>query len=330
MPDEVIKYFNGRKIIITGGNGFLANAIVELLKDADAMIYRLGRPNTNWIKYSGPSRCKLQDIEYDIVKIKEFEDYFTDADVVFHLAAQTSSAWADQHPIEDYQLNVFPMQEILEICRRKCRNARLIFAGTVTQYGIPLKLPVSEQHPDNPITVYDLHKMIAEDYLKYYTNMGYVQGVTLRLSNLYGPGPNSRNADRSIINRMMKKALDGETVTVYGSGEYIRDYLFITDAAKAFLYAAAKLNAINSRHFIIGSGTGTTIKDAFSLTVRVASEISGRISSIKMAEFPSNTSKIEFRNFIADSSLFSEFTGWIPSVGLEEGLKITGRSLFYQ
>src|SRR5258708_33768353 len=91
---------------------------------------------------------------------------------------------------------------------------------------------------------------------------GYVRGAVLRLTNVYGPGPRIRGAGRGVLNAMVRRAVTGEPLTVYGSGNYLRDYLYVRDAALAFVAAAEAIEALNGGHWVIGSGEGNTINDA--------------------------------------------------------------------
>src|SRR5258708_19376808 len=105
---------------------------------------------------------------------------------------------------------------------------------------------------------------------------GYVRGAVLRLTNVYGPGPRIRGAGRGVLNAMVRRAVAGEPLTVYGSGNYLRDYLYVRDAALAFVAAAGAIEALNAGHWVIGSGEGHTINDAFNVIADRAAAPTGR------------------------------------------------------
>jgi nucleoside-diphosphate-sugar epimerase len=189
-------------------------------------------------------------------------------------------------------------------------------------------LPVDENHPDYPVTIYDLHKLMAEGYLKHYTAQDVVRGAVLRLANVYGPGAKSSSADRGVLNLMIQKALKGETLTVYGDGNYMRDFVYVEDVAHAFLEAGAKIDGVNGQHFVIGSGQGHTIAEAVNLVAeRVALKTGQRVPVIHV-EPPAALSQIETRNFVADTTRFSYATGWKARVSLVEGIDRTIDYLF--
>ena len=250
-----------------------------------------------------------------------------DADVIFHLAAQTSVAVAEANPERDFHANVTPMRQLLAACRACRRRPAVMFAGTVTEAGLPEKLPVNEDAADDPITVYDRHKLMAERDLKAAATRGDVEGVTLRLANVYGPGAHGRQADRDVLNRMIGAAIAGRPLTVYDRGDQVRDYVFVDDVVDAFMAAAVNRARVNGEHFVIGSGQGTTIREAFELIAARVERSTGRAVPVTSVAPPAPTPAIERRNFIADHARFSAATGWRPNVGLAEGIDRTIEAL---
>jgi nucleoside-diphosphate-sugar epimerase len=242
------------------------------------------------------------------------------AGTIFHLAGQTSVYAAQEDPSRDHAANVAPMLLAMEACRISGRRPAFVFAGTVTQCGIPKTLPVNEDAPDDPVTIYDLHKLMAEQYLKLYASLGFVRGASLRLPNVYGPGPASRSADRGVLNAMIRKALAGETLTVYGQGDQVRDYLYVEDAARAFVAAADHIDSLEGNYFVLGTGEGRTIREAVDLVAARVSRRTGRHVKVVQVDPPASLSPIEDRNFVADTHRFASATGWRAEVGLSDGI----------
>lgn len=153
------------------------------------------------------------------------------------------------------------------------------------------------------MTVYDLHKLAAETYLKCYAADGVVRGAVLRLANLYGPGSSS-SPDRGVLAAMIRRALKGEALTIYGSGQYLRDYVYVEDVVQAFPLA-----------------------EAFSLVAdRVARRTGCRVPVVHV-EPSAGQAAIEARNFVADSSQFTRVTGWRARWSLAEGIDATIEAL---
>jgi len=314
-------FWADKRVLITGGAGYLAHSLLHLLKDKAASIVRLDRPGSDFLPVIGTA--DIQNVQADIRSSDAWNPLMKEADVIFHLAAQTSSAKADADPDEDLTINVNPVAALIQTCRQMQVVPTVLFAGTVTECGLTPSIPVNESVPDHPITMYDRHKLMAEKGLELADKEGVLRGVTLRMPNLYGPGPRSSSADRGVLNRMVRRALAGEALTVYGAGEYIRDYLFVEDAARAFVAAAEKMESVHGRHFVIGTGNGTTIKEAFDLVAkRVAAKGYTRVD-VNRIEPPGSLPAIETRNFVANATQFKKETGWHATIDLKTGIDRT-------
>jgi nucleoside-diphosphate-sugar epimerase len=325
--DDLINVIKGKKILVTGGTGYLATGLIAQLQDVDCSIIRLSRPDAHFIPMAG--KPHVQDVVGDIRKPEIWESVLANVDIVFHLAAQTSVYIAEKNLFADMESNVLPMIYLLETCRKRNLNLSVIFAGTATEFGLSDHMPVDETHPDHPITVYDLHKWMAENYLKYYTRTGVVQGVTLRLANVYGPGTKSSSADRGVLTTMIRKALKGEALTVYGKGDYLRDYVYIDDVVRAFLYAAVNIERVSGQHFLIGSGEKNTIAGAFNLIAdRVALRTGTRVPVVHV-DIPESLSPIESRNFVADTKSFNQAVNWLAECSFVDGIDRTIESYLH-
>lgn len=300
-PEDAVRAYAGKMVAVTGANGFIGGAIVRRLASADCQVLRV-------------SRSELGD--------PAAWHHAVEANVVFHLAAQTSITIAAQDPPEDFAANVAPLRALLAACRERGRRPIVIFAGTVTQCGVAERLPVNEDAADEPVTVYDRHKLIAEQDLKHAAADGAICGASLRLANVYGPGEGYR-ADRHVLNRMISSALRGDPLTVYGAGDAVRDYVFVDDVVDAFLMAATGIERINGRHFVIGSGRGTAIRDAFDLVSARVAAVTGRRVPVVSVQPPQGLSTIEQRDFVADASRFAAATGWCAKWNLAGGIDRT-------
>lgn len=318
---EVRACFTAKRILITGGAGYLANSLISQLQDIDCHITRLGRSREKFTSVAGLAR--IEDLVGDVRERAVWERTLEGVDVVFDFAAQTSVYVANKDARADLEANVVPLLHLLEVCRQKGTQPIVLFSGTVTEAGIPQRLPVDESPSDHPVTVYDFHKLMAENYLEYYINQGLARGATLRLANVYGPGPRSSSADRGVLNMMVRRALAGEAITVYGQGEQLRDYVFVEDVARAFVLAATSIAETNGLHFVIGSGEGHTIAEAMSIVSQRVVMKTGIEVALLHVDSPQAQSPIEARNFVADSRLFNRLTGWRARYSLAEGIDCT-------
>ncbi|MBI2060501.1 MAG: NAD-dependent epimerase/dehydratase family protein [Nitrospirae bacterium] len=324
LPPDTSAFFTGKRILITGGRGYIATRLLRQLRQVECRILRLARRDGEPPETASPSgAATVVDLPGDVREPSIWMKALEDVEIIFHLAAQTSTYVANENPEADHEANVAPMLRLLESCRRSRLAPVIIFSGTVTAVGIPQTLPVDETHADHPITVYDLHKLMAESYLKYYSEQGIARGVILRLSNVYGPGPRSSKPDRGILNSMVRRALQGEALTVYGEGNLLRDYVFVDDVAQALLRAAQNADTLAGRHFIVSSGTGHTLTQAADcVAARVAAK-TGRTVPVRHVPPPHLQSPIEARNFVGNPKRFSDATGWAPVTSLPNGIDHT-------
>lgn len=313
--------YAGKSIAITGGAGYLATNLVHALKETNCRITRIDLPDAQFETMGG--RSQIIDFYGDIRRPSTWEEAAAAADVIFHFAAQTSTYVANADPAADVENNVLPLLRLLELCRQREWHKTIVFSSTVTVAGIPPRIPVDETFPECPVTIYDLHKLIAEQYLKYYTRMNAVSGTVLRLANVYGPGPRSSRPDRGVLNQMTRRALAGEALTVYGQGEQLRDYVHVEDVVQAFLQAGLHIDLLKGEHFIIGSGQGYSLAGAMNLIADRVALKTGKRVAVEHIDPPSPQSPIEFRNFVADSSRFSNLTGWKAGYTLIQGIDQT-------
>lgn len=302
----------GKRVLVTGARGYLAGHLITGLSNLHSEIYALSRGESD-------SYANVQWIHSDITKVS-WPEILRGMDFVFHLAGQTSARIADQNPETDYQVNVQPVFDLIEAAEA-FPNLSVLFAGTVTQCGIPNRTPVNETHPDTPITTYDRHKLSAERALLQAAASKKIRAASLRLCNLYGPGQNSMVKDRGILNQMVARAVQGEPLTLIKEcGSFVRDYLYVTDAAAAFIEAAAAMDKISGSYFVIGSGAGHTLSEVFQ---KVASRASQKLSrTVEILPLEAPVSPIDRRHFVADSSLFRKQTAWFPRVSLDRGIEL--------
>lgn len=299
-----LDFYRNKNILVTGGSGYIGSSLVKQLKKATDKIIALSSKT-------------------DIRNKKVWKKLLRKVDVLFHFAAQTSSRVSNENPLLDAAINFLPIINIIETCQKNDYFPDIIFAGTVTQAGLTKTYPVNEKFKDRPITVYDINKLAAEKYLQYYSNQLGRRAVTLRLANVYGPGPASSSADRGILNLFIKKALRGKPLTIYGKGNFVRDYIYIDDVVNAFLVTGTKIDILKGNYYIIGSGRGYTIKKMATLIRdQVAKRTGKKVKVISIAP-PKDLSFIERRNFVADSSKFKKATEWQAQYSLEQGIKNT-------
>lgn len=301
------------KILITGASGLIGSALLDRLRVENYSIFCQSRfahedePDIKWIKLDW-----VQD-SWENISLPAI-------DIVFHLAGQTSTYRARQNPIEDLYANVSGLLNLLEHFRKQEHPPFVVIAGTATEVGLTESLPIDENFPDRPITFYDISKLTAEMYLKQYVREGWIRGCALRFANVFGRSKAGQQADRGIIDKIFKRAVAGQNITIYGDGNYLRDYIFIDDVVSALLQAAKHKEKTNGRNYYIGSGQGIMLKEAFLKVITMAAAITGVYVKYEYVTPPADLSDIEYRNAVFDISAFRQAAEWTPQYDFDAGL----------
>jgi len=320
MDEERLKQaFSGKKVLITGGLGFIGSNLARRLLKYEAKVSILERV--------GAERRNIQDIADKIEIIegdfsKDIEKDIADKHYLFHLAWQTDLKKSMENPKEDLTDDIGNLIILLEACRKNNPQIKIVFSSTVTIISDCKNLPANEQEKENPLSVYDLNKFTAEKYLQMYWQIYGVKSCILRLSNVFGEGQRIDNPNRGVLNFMIGRALRNEPLTVYGDGEFIRDYCYIQNYIDAFLSAGAS-EKTNGEMYLLGSGRGLTFNDVVGKIKKIVENLTEIKVTIQHIPFPGDEHKINKRNFVADYSKFNNATGWVPKISFEDGLQQT-------
>ncbi len=317
LADFDYGHLNGKKILITGGLGFIGSNIahrcVELgaqvtILDACLEPYGWNYANVDEIRES------VEIIEGDVRDFHLMEDLVADKHLLFHMAGQVGREISMEKPILDMEINCAGTIHLIEACRKGPNRPKVVFAGSRGQIGEPIYIPVDEKHPENPTDVYGINKMAAERYLFLYGKLYGFPVVSLRLNNIYGPRCQMHAGFYGILNWFMSNAMTGKPITIYGEGLQTRDYLYISDAVDAFIRAAI-LKEANDEVFMVGSGVETVFVDMVNEVVRATGK--GEVSHV---EFPGNRQQIDIKRFVADIRKSERLLDWKPTVDLKTGI----------
>jgi UDP-glucose 4-epimerase len=220
-------------------------------------------------------------------------------------------------PYTDLEINCRAQLSILEACRKNNRSVRVVFAGTRQVYGRPDYLPVDEKHLVRPADINGVNKAAGEYYHLLYNNVFDVRACSLRLTNVYGPRQLIKHNRQGFIGWFIRLAIEGREIQIFGDGSQLRDFVFVDDAADAFLRAGAS-DVCDGGVFNVGGDTPVSHQELTQLLVTLAGS-----GSVKFVEWPPEKKRIDIGSFYSDSSKFRTATGWQPQVSLEEGLRRT-------
>ena len=305
---------------VIGASGYIGSKLVNKLTDSGCNVIRSSRRDTITNGDSEFVMAELDSLDFWLNIVEK-------SDVIIHLAGNTSINVANDNPALDLNSSVVPIYRLIEACKILRKRPRVVFASTVTAYGFTDNLPVSEATAENPESFYDLHKFFVERQLVLATKLNICDGVSLRLANVYGPSSaNSSANDRGILNKIIGLALAGDIVSLYGGGNYIRDYIYIDDVVDAFILASISSKSAGEV-FNVGSGVGTSVRDAFNAVTQEVYRQTNKIIEMKDVPWPENSPKIDMRNFTASIEKAHTCLGWSPKVSLQTGIATTVKSI---
>jgi UDP-glucose 4-epimerase len=310
----------GKRVLITGGLGFLGSNIARELVEAGARVVLVD----SLIPEYGGNRANIAGIEEQVtVNISDVRDAHSlapllrEQDVLFNLAGQTSHLDSMTDPFTDLEINCRSQLSILEACRRHNPEIKVVFASTRQIYGRPRYLPVDEEHPVAPVDVNGIDKAAGEAYHVLYGEVYGLRVCALRLTNVYGPRMRVRDARQTFLGIWLKAALLGERIEVWGDGSQLRDLLYVDDAVRAFLLAAAS-DAADGQVFNVGVESSISLRDLAELLVRVHGG-----GSYELVPFPPDRKAIDIGHYYTRADRVRAALGWEPTIPLEEGLRRT-------
>ena len=314
------EYYRGRRVMVTGGLGFigsnLAHHLVALGADVllvDGMLPDYGGNLFNIADIKDCVHVNISDVRNDTV----MGVLVRDREVMFNLAGQVSHIDSMNDPYTDLDINCRAQLSMLEACRRHNPGIRVVFAGTRQVYGKPDRLPVDEHHLVRPLDVNGVNKAAGEYYHLLYNNVFGVRACSLRLTNVYGPRQLIRHSRQGFIGWFIRLAIEDAEIQIFGDGSQMRDFVFVDDAADAFLRAGASA-ACDGEVFNVGGLEPISHRDLVALLLDVAGA-----GSMRYVPWPPDKLRIDIGSFYSDTSKFAGATGWRPTVPLREGISRT-------
>ena len=311
-------HISGKKILITGGLGFIGSNLARRLVHFDNTVTVVD----SLIPEYGGNLRNLHDLRDKIVvNLSDVRDPFSinelikDQDYLFNLAGQTSHLDSMNDPFTDLDINAKAQLSILEACRKNNPNIRIVFASTRQIYGKPQYLPVDEKHPLNPIDVNGVNKIAGEQYHLLYNQAHGIRSSVLRLTNTYGPRMRIKDARQTFLGIWIRNLLEGKPIQVYGDGQQRRDYNYVDDLLDALVLASTENKAIG-KVFNLGAPDPMSLKETAEI---MCSEIG--LASWNLVPFPEDRKAIDVGDFTCDYSSFSSAFGWEPKIRFVEGIK---------
>ena len=317
---DLASSFLGKEAMITGGLGMIGSTIARKLVKHGACVtivdaclepYGANMFNVDEIKDQiRISKADIRDTEAmrSLVKGKDF---------IFNLAGQVSHNDSINDPFLDANINYLGHLNVLENIKKSNPETVVVHAGSRLQFGKIQRSPVDEEHPLRPRTPYALNKTAAENMYLFYREMHGIPCVLFRIANPYGPRSQMKHGKYSIVNWFLRLAMENKTISIFGDGKQVRDYIYVDDVADAFLHAAANPRC-HGKTFNIGSGKGTEFRHMVELIVATVG--SGRVEYVP---WPDTYFNVETGDYTADIRKITNTTDWKPHTDLKTGIELS-------
>ncbi|MFI0214708.1 GDP-mannose 4,6-dehydratase [Streptomyces lydicus] len=309
--------WSGRRVLVTGAEGFIGSTLVDLLVEAGAEVrafvhYKPYAEKGHLAHHLGPA-SPVEMLAGDVRDAGRVRDAVAGCDTVFHLAALIGIPYSYDSPGAYVQTNVVGTENVAEACRQHAVR-RLVHTSTSEVYGTALTAPIGEDHPLQPQSPYSASKIGADMMALSHWHAFDLPVTVVRPFNTYGP----RQSARAVIPTILAQLHSGARQIRLGSLTPTRDFTYVTDTAAGFLALADCDRALGQ---VVNLGTGREI--AIGALAEALIAASGRDAEVVVDPARLRPSGSEVERLLSDNSRARRWASWQPEVSLEEGLKRT-------
>ena len=298
----------GKKVLVTGGAGFIGSHIVDKLigKGYEVIVI------DNLCKGKRESlNLKAKFYEVDICETIGIRNIFEKEkpEIVVHCAAQVMLRKSLEDPLFDAKANIIGTLNILEACR-KFKVKKIIYTSTGgARVGEPEYLPVDEKHPLKPCSPYGISKHSAEHYVWMYNQLYGINYFIFCFGNVYGPRDDSKSG--RVIPIFIENMMKEEKPVIFGDGNQTRDFIYVLDLANFIVDSLEKSS--QSKLFHLAYGKQVSVNEIFN-NLKEILDFKGEAEKVEAV-------KGEVRDIVLDTSLAQKELGWSPQFNLEKGLE---------
>jgi UDP-glucose 4-epimerase len=312
-----MKTMKGKKVLITGGLGFigsnLAHQCVKL--EAEVTIFDCLDPRSGGNLYNIADIAESVQASYhNILDFDQVSQVVPEKDIIFSCASSTSHAFSMREPWIDSDVNSKGVINLLEAVRRFNPEVKFVHLGTSTQLGKLSYQPADEKHPEFPSDIYSANKSVSEKYVLIYSKAYNIRSTVIRLSNVFGPRASIHSPDFTFNNYFIGLALQGKKITVYGDGSQMRNLLYVDDAVSALMLAAQSDQTDGEVFFAVGD-------DHFSVAeVAKATVKHMGLGEVEFVDWPKGKKTVDVGDAILANDKIKKLLGWVPVHDLKSGL----------
>ncbi len=316
MNEQYYELLKGKKVLVTGGLGFVGHNLVKTLsKDYGCKVIVVDDCSNSTEKAISEIASQVEFHRMSVLDTENFFPLLKDVNYIFHLACIQIAA-SGSLPFDDLNVNALSTLKILEHLRstRLPKLERFLYTSSCSVYGSSTRLPASEEDPTRVLSNYAATKLLGEHYTLIYNRNYNIPVSVVRYSNIFGYGQSPRNPYCGVLGKFVHHALIGEPLKIFGDGEQTRDYTFITDAVDATILAAAHPMAYGDV-FNIGTCVETSVNKLVELIRQYA-------PGIKVENIPERDID-NIRRRMIDIEKIHQKLGWAPKVGMQKGIQLT-------
>lgn len=294
-----------RKVVITGGAGFIGSHLCDRLVEDGYHVHVIDnlvtghRENLSHLEQNPRLHVHIQDIN----DIETLKPVYAGADWVFHLAALADIVPSMERPLTYADANVRGTFSVLESAR-EADVSRFIYVASSSCYGLADIFPTPETAPCNPQYPYALTKYLGEQTVLHWASVFGLPAASLRLFNVYGPRARTRSRYGAMFGVFLAQRCAGKPLTIVGDGKQTRDFTYVTDVVDAFVRVAE--SDVEGEALNVGTGVPTSV-------LSIAEQIGG--DRVHIPHRPGEPVCTQ-----ADSTRVQALTGWRPKVAIEEGV----------
>jgi UDP-glucose 4-epimerase len=312
--------YKDKKILITGGLGFIGSSLALKLTELGAQVTLLDAmiPDYGGNLFNIDHIKDNVTVNFSNITDASSMDYLVrEKDYIFHCAGQVCHIMSLSNPFPDIEYNIRGTAVLMEACKKNNPTVKVVRTGTRGQYGQVSILPVSEEAPTNPKGIYEISHLTAEKIMKVYNDIHGIKTVLLRLTNIYGPRSQMKHSRFGVVNWFIRQAIDDQTIKVFGDGKILRDFVYIDDCVDAILKSAITEEAVGEI-LNVGVDKPTSFLNLVELIVEVAG--TGRW---EFSEFSKERKAQEPGDFYSSVNKIRNIVGWDARNSLKEGLART-------
>jgi UDP-glucose 4-epimerase len=303
----------GRKVLVTGGAGFIGSNLVRRLAELGDDVRVLDNFSTGNRRNLAELAGDVEIVEGELRSYERVHAATRGVEVVFHIGALPSVPRSVQDPLTTSAVNVEGTLNVL-LAARDEGVRRVVFASSSSVYGNRGELPRREDQHLDPISPYGVSKLAAERYCVAFSRVYELETVALRYFNVFGPNQDPTSQYAAVVPRFIAAVRDGQPVPINGDGTQSRDFTYVANIIEANLLAADAQD-VNSAVLNVATGVSTTVTG-------LAETIGSVLGLPVTAEFlPTRTGDVQ--HSWADCGEARQLLGWEPAIDLEEGLRLT-------